>query len=57
LKGLHISGNNLTNPDPLTKLKLLKALNLGYNPDLTKTKIDELKKSLPKCKIHSNPKK
>ena len=41
----------------LEKLTKLEGLDLQYNPDLTKAQIAELKKSLPKCKIYSNPTK
>jgi len=40
----------------LEKLTQLKMLRLQDNPDLTKAKIAELQKALPKCKIESNPK-
>jgi hypothetical protein len=32
-------------------------LSLFNNPDLTKAQIDKLQKTLPKCKISSNPTK
>jgi len=35
----------------------LKELWLQGNSDLTKAQIDELKKALPKCRIHSDHKK
>jgi hypothetical protein len=58
LTTLWLSGNQLTElPTGLEKLTKLEYLNLNENPDLTKAQINELKKSLPKCKIHSNAKK
>ena len=35
----------------------MSALRLNNNPDLTKARIDELQKALPKCKIYSSAKK
>jgi Leucine-rich repeat (LRR) protein len=58
LKVLVLSKNQLTKlPEGLEKLTQLMSLNLKDNPDLTKAQIDELQKSLPKCKIISNPTK
>ena len=58
LKVLVLSKNQLTKlPKGLEKLTQLMSLNLKDNPDLTKAQIDELQKSLPKCKIISNPTK
>jgi|TARA_B100000959_G_C14632927_1_gene481000 hypothetical protein len=41
----------------LEKLTKLRLLDITHNPDLTKAQIAQLKQALPKCKIHSNPKK
>ena len=57
LKGLNLDGNKLTDVKGLEKLTKLGVLYLSYNPDLTKTQIEELKKALPKCVITSNPTK
>ena len=55
---LNLDGYQLTKlPKGLEKLTQLMSLNLKDNPDLTKAQIDELQKSLPKCKIISNPTK
>ena len=57
LELLYLNGNQLTEfPKGLEKLTKLMFLNLRYNP-LTKAQIDQLKKALPNCKIHSNPTK
>jgi len=57
LKDLYLTDNKLTDVTGLEKLTQLTSLNLQRNPDLTKAQIDELQKSLPKCRIFSNPKK
>ena len=57
LTELNLFLNKLTDVKGLEKLTQLKGLILTDNPDLTKAQIDELQKALPKCKIHSNPKK
>jgi len=48
--------NQLTSVKGLEKLDQLTYLHLDDNPDLTKAKIAELKKALPRCKIWSNAK-
>ena len=57
LKQLSLKGNQLTDVKGLEKLTQLEDLWLEDNPDLTKARIDELQKALPKCKIESNPTK
>jgi len=57
LTKLSLFDNRLTDVKGLEKLTQLKELDLRVNPDLTKAKIDELKKALPKCDISSNPTK
>ena len=57
LKDLDLSKNQLTSLKGLEKFTQLKYLWLTGNPDLTKAQIAELQKALPKCFIHSNPKK
>ena len=54
---LNLNRNQLIDVKGLEKLTQLKYLHLSYNPDLTKAKIDELQKALPKCKIYSDPTK
>jgi outer membrane protein assembly factor BamA len=54
---LNLHGNQLTDVKGLERLTQLKNLWLKDNPDLTKARIDELQKALPKCKIESNPTK
>ncbi len=54
---LHFGGYKLTTVKGLEKLTQLAHLNLEYNPDLTKTQIDELRTALPMCVIISNPTK
>ena len=54
---LNLDSNKLTSVNGLKKLTKLPVLILDNNPDLTKAQVDELKKTLPKCKIRSNPKK
>ena len=44
----------IANPAVEAKIRIAASKPTG---DLTKAQIDELKKALPKCKIHSNPKK
>ena len=44
-------GGQLTDVKGLENLTQLKYLFLRNNPDLTKAKIAELKKALPKCRI------
>ena len=56
LRGLSLDNNQLTNVKGLEKLTKLMFLNLRYNT-LTKAQINQLKKALPNCKIHSNPTK
>ena len=51
---LHLTGNQLTDVKGLEKLTKLKDLRLGFNPDLTKAQIAELKKALPNCRIQSD---
>jgi Leucine-rich repeat (LRR) protein len=57
LTRLDLIYNKLTSVNDLEKLTQLRRLSLQGNPDLTKAQIDELKKALPKCTIHSNPTK
>ena len=57
LTSLDLYKNQLTSVKGLEKLTKLKELDLENNPDLTKAQIDELQKTLPNCKIHSNPTK
>ena len=59
LKQLNLANNKITDLSPLQTLKGLGdgELDLRNNPDLTQAQIDELKKSLPKCQISSNPTK
>jgi len=54
---LDLGINQLKDLKGLEKLTDLKLLYLFSNPDLTKAKIDRLKKALPKCIIASNPTK
>ena len=51
VKDLHFRGDKLTDVKGLEKLTQLKKLSLSSNPDLTKAKIVQLQKALPKCKI------
>jgi Leucine-rich repeat (LRR) protein len=51
LKDLNLNHNKLTDVKGLEKLTQLKKLSLSSNPDLTKAKIVQLQKALPKCKI------
>ena len=57
LTHLNLTSNKLTSVTGLENLTQLTHLYLENNPDLTKAQIAELKKALPKCRIHSNPKK
>ena len=57
LKKLILSGNQLTSVEGLEKLDQLTYLELVNNPNLAEAQIDELKKALPKCTIHSSPTK
>ncbi len=57
LKVLELNNNQLTNISALSKLKQLKELDLRNNPNLTKAKIENLQKALPKCIIYHNAKK
>ena len=57
LEDLSLWGNKLTNVKGLEKLTRLTFINLEDNPSLTKAKIDELKKALPKCGIQHNARK
>jgi len=57
LKALYLHNNQLTSVKGLKKLTNLTVLDIRYNYYLTKAQIDELKKSLPKCDIYSNPTK
>jgi Leucine-rich repeat (LRR) protein len=57
LEVLFLNNNQLTDVKGLGKLTQLRTLSLSDNPDLTKAQIAELQKVLPKCTIHSNPKK
>ena len=52
---LELQDNQISDLSPLKGLKQLRDLRLFNNPDLTKAQIDELKKALPQCNIHSNP--
>ena len=52
---LSFRGNQLTDVKGLENLTQLTWLSLFNNPDLTKVQIDELQKSLPNCRILSNP--
>ena len=57
LKVLELNNNKLTDISALAKLKHLEEVDLRNNPDLTKAKIEELQKALPKCRIYHNTKK
>jgi len=57
LKALYLHINQLTSVKGLEKLTNLTVLDIRYNYYLTKAQIDELKKSLPKCDIYSDPTK
>ena len=57
LEVLVLAVNQLADVKELKKLTQLETLWLQGNSDLTKAKIAELKKALPKCHISSNPKK
>ena len=57
LRDLRLKNNQLTDVKGLEKLAQLRTLNLRNNPALTKAQIAQLQKALPKCLIHSNPKK
>ena len=55
---LNLGKHQLTEvPEGLEKLTKLTTLGLKYNPDLTKTQIEQLQRALPKCFILSNPTK
>ena len=54
LTNLELDGNKLTDVKGLENLTQLKMLRLQGNPDLTKAKIAELRKALPKCDILSD---
>ena len=54
---LDLYDNKLTDVKGLEKLTQLTYLSLSNNPDLTKAQINQLKKTLPKCLIGSNPTK
>jgi Leucine-rich repeat (LRR) protein len=56
LEDLSLENNQLTSVKDLEKLTQLKELWLSDN-QLTKAQIDQLRKTLPKCEIYSNPKK
>jgi hypothetical protein len=51
LKELYLDRNKLTDVTGLENLTQLQSLNLEYNPDLTKEKIDELKKTVSGWRI------
>ena len=57
LKVLELNNNQLTDISALAKLKHLEELDLRNNPNLTKAKIEQLQKALPKCRIYHNSKK
>ena len=57
LRELYLIDNQLTDVKGLEKLTKLLRLSLSNNPDLTKAQIAELQKTLPNCKIYSNPTK
>jgi hypothetical protein len=57
LKYLALNANKLTSVKGLEKLTKLEKLDLRHNPDLTKSRIAELQKTLPKCKISHDAKK
>ena len=57
LKFLNLYGNQLTDVKGFEKLTQLTHLILVDNPDLTKSQIAELQKTLPKCKISHDAKK
>jgi internalin A len=57
LEVLVLAVNQLADVKELKKLTQLETLWLQGNSDLTRAKIAELKKVLPKCNISSNPKK
>ena len=54
LKVLELNNNQLTDISALAKLKHLEELDLRNNPNLTKAKIEQLQKALPKCRIYHN---
>ena len=57
LTSLDLRDNKLTDVKVLEKLTQLTYLGLSNNPDLTTTQINQLKKTMPKCLIGSNPTK
>ena len=57
LTSLDLRDNKLTDVKVLEKLTQLTYLDLSNNPDLTTTQINQLKKTMPKCLIGSNPTK
>ena len=54
---LELNNNQLTDISALSKLKHLVELDLRNNPNLTKSKIEQLQKALLKCRIYHNAKK
>lgn len=57
LTSLDLRDNKLTDVKVLEKLTQLTYLDLSNNPDLTTTQVNQLKKTMPKCLIGSNPTK
>jgi internalin A len=57
LTSLDLRDNKLTDVKVLEKLTQLTYLDLSNNPDLTTAQINQLKKTMPKCLIGSNPTK
>ena len=51
LTKLDLDSNKLIDVKSLEKLTQLENLDLRNNPDLTKARIAELQRALPKCKI------
>ena len=51
LRSLQLRVNRITDVSALAKLTQLRRLWLKLNPNLTKGKIDELQRALPKCEI------
>ena len=56
VKGVDLSGNNLTDLTPLANFNHLEGIKLTDNPNLSKAEIEKLQKALPKCEILHNAK-
>ena len=54
LTNLNLDDNKLASVKGLGQLTHLKRLDLYNNPNVTKVQIDQLQKTLPKCKIVSD---